>query len=76
MPIGKYSPHSSSKEVFLCNGDYYRKTTTDEMWRKWNHVMPGINLYAYNTTPALKVQGSLQKRGQNDCKSQRTNGVN
>lgn len=26
--------------------------------------MPGINLYADNTTPELKVQGSSQKRGQ------------
>lgn len=57
----------SKKHLSVTDGDHYSKTNAT----KYRIVEPSLNKITYNTTSAPKSQGSLRKRGQNNCKSER-----
>lgn len=50
-------------------------TTANSHQSKCVFVEPSLSAFMYKTTPAPKAWGTLQKRGQKDCKSQRSGGL-
>lgn len=78
IPMDNHSlPPSSRKPFFSTNRGHYGKTTGDQNAElqspfQWTHLQYNPPAPLPTPPPAAKAEGLLQKKGQKECKSQRS----